>query len=479
MAHARLVVVAILVGTGACGSGKDAGAVRRDAGAGSGSDAPPVALGRAPLGAASLAAFDWRRRAGHAAYREAVAAETTEAWAAVVAACRRARQLDPDHLEAAWLEAAALARQGALGEVLAPLQVAAAGDWGKWGERSLDLPLFAAFRATPTGQAWSRAADAYRADYVAALARAAIVGAAGDLHAYDPTTQRWLRVTRTYGAVRAAVASDSARLVAYVAVRKTDRGRAATVGVVDLATGRPGGEVALSGERARLRWRDARGVAALEVADDKQHKAKFDRIDWGRGTRAPSDAKGALLSPTLHVDGDRARLVRLPHADVTADWDEEGVAGALRIERSRRTVTAPGTTLFDGNTLVWSRDQARLALATAPADPCAAEDREVAIIDVDTGRLRSVDRGAPIVQVSWIGDGMLAIARGGTVTLLAADGTPGATLTADAPLWLWTRPVPPCDGQPGPVPEPEPEPEPEPDLRPRSGSGSGSGSAPE
>ena len=449
----------LVIGAVGCGSGGSSAPPRRDAGARR--DAAPLELARLPLGAPRLEAFAWRQRDGHAIYHEALAAEKTASWPAVVDACRRARKLDPDHLEAAWLEAAALARQGALDDVLAPLQVAAAGDWGKWGERSLELDLFAAFRATPSGQAWVRAADEYRAEYAAALARAVVVGARGDLHAYDPTAQRWLRVTRTFGAVRGAVASDSARMVAYVAARKLDRGRAVSLGVVDLATGRPGGEVALAGERVKLRWRDLRGKPALEVVDKKGGKPE--RIDWSRGTRAPSDPRGALLSPTLLVDGDRARLVRLSTKDVTADWDEQGVAGALRIERSRRTVTAPGTMLFDGNSIVWSRDQARIALVTTPAEPCADEPREVAVIDVDTGRLRSIDRGTALPQVAWVPDGALAVARDGKLVFYASDGTAGVTLAADVPLWLWTRPAPPvCDGEPEPEPEPTPVPEPEP-----------------
>lgn len=456
----------LVIAAAACGSGSHKPA-KRDAGSGSAAPSEAVVeLARAPLGAPRLEAFAWRTRDGHGSYRKAVAAEKTADWPTVVAASRRARDIDPDHLEAAWLEAAALARQGAMEQVLAPLQIAATGDWGKWGERSIELALFAGFRDTPAGRAWTRAADDYRVEYAAALRRSAIVLAGGDLHAYDPQNQRWLRVTRTYGAVRAAVAADAAQLVAYVAVRGSAAGGGAVVslGVVDLATGTQAREITLARDKLTLRFRDVRGAPALELSDGK--RGKWDRIDWTRGTRAPSDARGAVLSPTLVVTGDTARLVRPPSAEVTADWDDHAAAGAMRIERSRRTVTAPGTTLFDGNTLVWSRDRDRLAVVTTPADPCAAEDREVAVVDVDTGRLRSIDRGPAPAQLGWLAGGELAVARAGRVILYAPDGATLATLASVAPLSLWTKPArPACSGAPDPEPPPiEPVPEPEPEM---------------
>lgn len=460
-----IAVLAALAVPG-CGSGsRPAPPQARDAR--TASDAAPPGLSRAPLGAAALAAFAWRSRPGHEMYRKALVAERAGDWPAVVAACKQARDLDPDHLEAAWLEAAALARQGKLDDVLAPLQVAAAGDWGKWGERSFELDLFAGFRASPVGAAWTAAADAYRADYRAALDRALIVGAGGDLYGYDPRDHRWLRVTRTNGAVRAAVPLEGTHLIAFVAVRKATPagGRAVAVGVVDLATGRTTGEVKLAGDAIKLRWRDAKGGAVLEVADAARAKPKqWDKVDYVRGTRALSDAKGAVVSQTLVIAADQAHLARAPSKDVTADWDEQGIAGAIRIERTKHTVTAPGTTLFDGNTLVWSLDRTRLAMVTAPSDPCDAEPREVVVVEVDTGRVRTIDRAAAPAQVAWLATGELAIARDGKVALYDADGTAVGSIDADAPLWLWTVPEHPvCEGEPPPVVEPIPEPEPEPE----------------
>ena len=81
--------------------------------------------------------------------------------------------------QAAWLLAVGFAKTGKLDDVLAPLQLAVAGDFGKWGTPSLEHPALKAFLATPTGQAWSRRVDRDRAAYLAALARAIVVVAAG------------------------------------------------------------------------------------------------------------------------------------------------------------------------------------------------------------------------------------------------------------------------------------------------------------
>src|SRR5678815_5424655 len=114
-------VLAIALAVLGCGSGsRTAPPPAKDATPGSA--AAPQVLSRAPLGAASLAAFAWRSRPAHEVYRKALVAERAGDWPAVVTACNQARELDPDHLEprglevigveVAWLEAAALARQG-------------------------------------------------------------------------------------------------------------------------------------------------------------------------------------------------------------------------------------------------------------------------------------------------------------------------------------------------------------------------------
>jgi hypothetical protein len=63
-----------------------------------------------------------------------------------------------------------LAKTGKMDQVLAPLQHAAAGDFGKWGDASLEQPALQPFLATLDGQAWRRRVTQDREALVAALA---------------------------------------------------------------------------------------------------------------------------------------------------------------------------------------------------------------------------------------------------------------------------------------------------------------------
>ena len=321
----------------------------------------------------------------------------------MVAACRAALAADPGHLAAAWLEAAALAREGKLADVTAPLAEAAAGDWGRWGERSLTLPLLADFRASPYGAAWARAATRYRDAYEAALGHAVRVvvrrgpadgagpAAGAGLFGFDPAGRRWLRLSRSRGEVVAVLDAPGAPYVAYVALRAV-RGahgveRRFRVGAVDRQTGRSGRELAL-GELTRLRvaWRAMpSGEPTLEVEATEGHRSRHWRVDWRRGTRRT--ARGRLPGHGVEVTAHGAHRIRLPVADVMADWDDAGTASALRVETSKQTVEPPA--LIDGNTLVWAPDRAHLAFATAPAAPCApgAADK--------TGRATPATKAAP------------------------------------------------------------------------------------
>src|SRR5262249_34314127 len=212
-------------------------------------------------GAGSPDEADFRRGPGAAAYARALAAEKQGDWPALLAACREALAADPHHIDAAWLEAAALARLGKLADILEPLRVAAAGEWGKWGERSLVLPPYAHFLASPYGAAWQRAAVRYRDAYTAALARAVPVIARrggrhpgrAELFAFDPVERRWLRLSRGGGAVLAvldAPVTAGPPLLAYVAVRDVRAGRAVERrlrgGGVDRGPGRAGPARALT-----------------------------------------------------------------------------------------------------------------------------------------------------------------------------------------------------------------------------------------
>jgi len=157
-----LVSVAGVAFACACGCGGSSSAPapahRDDAASAPRDAAPPVEIAARPLGLPDLAAFGWRKRGGQPAFRAARKAEMKNDWATVVTTCKQVLAADPGHLEAAWLLAAGEAELGKLDAILPPLQLAAAGDFGKWGNASLELPAMQAFLATPAGEAWRRPA---------------------------------------------------------------------------------------------------------------------------------------------------------------------------------------------------------------------------------------------------------------------------------------------------------------------------------
>jgi hypothetical protein len=452
MLRGRPIVVIALMAACSGRSSSPSPEARNDAGSAvAAAPLPTVELPVLPLGAARLEDFAWQGGPGREPYVRALAAEKAQAWPAAIAACQEALAADPDHLDAAWLLAAARVRQGELGAVLAPLAQAATGDWAKWGERSLDLALFAPFRATPAGAAWERAGARHRELYRDAVARAVVVVARpvpagetgegrdrrGDLYAHDEATGRWLRLTRTGGAVAAGLEAPSAPLHAYVAYRAIRTGRAGAelvevaVGVVDRTTGKLGREVALGDAAAiGLAWRNGRGEPRLEVevtpAGPKPTAQRW-RLDWRRGSK--TRLAEASAGDRLEVTPAGARRVRPPAAGVRADWDG-GAASAFRIDSSRKTVAPPA--LVDAATLIWSPDEARLAFATAPADPCGEGDARAVryfVVDAASGRLREIGRGDGAGQLRWIDAARIAVTAGDTVRVIdAARGDERAAL---------------------------------------------------
>jgi hypothetical protein len=462
-----IVVIALM---SAC-SGRSSSPARNDAGSEVAVTAPlpTVELPALALGAARLEDFAWQAGPGRESFTRALAAEKALDWPGAITACRQALAADAGHLDAAWLLAAALVRHGELDAVLVPLARAATGDWAKWGERSLDLALFAPFRATAAGAAWERAGARHRELYRDAIAHAVVVVARpgrgdqppgadrdrrGDLFAHDVGSGRWLRLTRTGGAVAAGLDAPSAPLHAYVAYRTIRSGGRAgapaelvevAVGVVDRTTGKLGREVALGDAAAiALAWQNGRGEPRLEVEvtpAGARPVAQRWRLDWRRGSKVRLTEGSA--GERLEVTPAGGRRIRPPAAGVRADWDG-GAASAFRIDSSRKTVAPPA--LVDGATLVWSPDEARLAFATAPADPCGeGEARAVRyfVVDAASGRLREVGRGDGPGQVRWIDASRLAVVSGDGVRVIDAvrgdelatvAGGQGVALDALAPL---------------------------------------------
>ena len=418
----RAALALALIGALGCGRGSTSPAPPpppHDAG---GKDASPVEIPPQPLGLADLAGFAWRSRGGQPSFRTARKAEGREDWVAVAASCRDALATDPGHLEAAWLYAVALAKTGKLDGVLAPLEVAATGDFGKWALASLDQPALQPFLATPSGQAWRRRVDDDRVSYLAALGRAVIVTSHGDVFAFDPDAGRFHRLTRTYGSVIGALAARPAHRIAYVSRTKDKHGTKLGVGIINLTSGRTTHATALPGTQLRIAA-TAKGFAirtgpTWQLLDD----------DGKLHPLAPAPHPGEWLD----VTGRTVRLVRVPPDGIAGDWDDQGLASAIRLGQTSRVITVPGQ--IDGSTVAWAPDRSHLAFVAQLDDACGKPNAPGAaafVAEASTGRLDEIERATGGLAVEWVGDRKLAVAGDHGVELVDLGGKPAAIDGAD------------------------------------------------
>lgn len=448
MRVALLACVLVACGRGETTPKKDDAAVAVRA------DAAPVVVDTRPLGLPDLGAYGWRKRGGHPAFRVARAAEAKADWPTVVTTCKQALAADPGHLEAAWLLAAALGRLGKHEELLAPLQRAVAGDFGKWGQASLELAALQGFLATPTGQAWRARVEHDRETFAAVLARALVVEADGDLFAFDPETQRWHRLTRTYGAVIGALRVPAAQRLVYVTRSKQQY----AVGIVDLARGRASRPIRLGTDKPiTVAYQPKPPTAGVWIGQGKA----WQRLDESWKLVALPAKTRRPAGPWLDVRGrGKVRLHALPLANVTADWDEHGLAGAIRIGKSNRVVSVPSPGLIDGNTAAWSADRARLAFVAQLSDECTPGSIASAayVADAATGKLAELERAESGLAVEWLTEHRLAVAGDGGVTIY--DLAAGSRTPIEGARGLVApRPRPACTAQEPEPPEPEPEPD--------------------
>lgn len=457
--YMRAFLVAVLV-AGAC-SGRD-GTVAEDhpdkkvVDSGQPQAAPEIAA--KALGLPDVAAYGWRARAGQPAFREARRAEDKEDWPAVATACRKALAADPGHLEAAYLLAAALGAMGKLDEVAAPLAVAEAGDFGKWGAASLELPSLKAFLASPTGGAWKKRVESDRAQYAAALARSVVVESDGDLYAYDPQGPRYYRLTRTSGGVVGTLAVPGRHEIVYVTRSRMKKETHVGIGVVDLTTGharRPadvttgGGPIAVAPAPKGSVWVMQEKTGAAWLVDDAGKVA---------ATKTPRP-DGTWVEIYAH----RARLHRIPR-EIAADFDERTLTSQMRLLPSKRVVQAPSPGLFDGSSITWTPDMSRLAVVAQLDEHCTGATQAAAfVVETSTGTLHEIERSPGAMAVEWATDRQLVVASDAGVTLYDLDAPKPVVLTGATGL-VTPRRLPRCV----PVDVEEPA---------GAGSGSGSGSA--
>lgn len=407
-----LVVAALLACAGCRDESRTGLAVQQPpvAVAPAGEDAEVSGVAPLVLGASAIDAFDYRKRAGHAAYLRARDADAAGTWPAAVTACREALTADPLHLDAAYLLAIALAKTGAEpAAILAPLTTAVSGDFIKWGIAALGHPALQSFFATPLGSAWAARVNEARPLVGATLARALLVMARGDVYGYDVETARYLRITRTGGAVVGVLRVDDT--LAYITRERSKSHPKPRVGIglVELAAGR-------SKKLAYL----PRVPAVLRLAFDGAFVVRADTAWHAIDDAADRLALRALNKPPvvkawLEVRGKQASERRLV-TGVAADWDANQLASALRIAASKRIVTVPAA-MIDGSSITWSPDRSQFAFV-AVTEECKPTEHGVTIYvaDAATGSTREIAH-ADAAAVEWSADRQLAIAVDGVVRL--------------------------------------------------------------
>jgi hypothetical protein len=437
MAQGRIALIIVLAILQGCGGRPTRPPPPEPKDAGFTDAEPGIEVAGIPLGLPELAAYRWRKRGGQPAFRLARKAEASDDWATVVTTCQQALTADPGHLEASWLLAVGLAKLGKTDLVLAPLSRAAAGDFAKWGQASLELPALRAFLATPTGEAWRRRVGEDRALYVAAIARSVIVSGDGELYAVDVEAGRWYRLIRTPGAVIGAVSIPAAGQIAFVSRGKLAGKRELGIGVIDLGRGKSSGAVALgtpgpisiaySAKPPIGFWIGTgtpRVVAWRQIDDDYRLHALPARTPRPGGPWLDVTAKGSV------------RLHALP-PNVTADWDEQSLASAIRIGTSNRVVSVPSPGLIDGNTAAWSPDRVHFAFVAQLDDHCTGGALNTAafVADASTGGTRELERAAGGIALQWLAERKVAIAGDHGVTIRSLDdGVPPIAIEGAAGL---------------------------------------------
>ena len=446
----------------ACGrSGTSQNVVHKREDGGTPGDAA-IALAPLQLGMPDVASFAYRARGGHPAFKLAREAEAEGTWQEVAAHCRDALTADPQHLDAAYLYAVALAKTGAGAEqIVLPLSTAVAGDFAKWAQASLEQPALQPFLATPIGQAWKLRITDDGKTFVTAVARSLLVTSEHDLFAYDGEGKRWYRLTRTGGAIVAAMIVRSQHKLVFVTrerVKETGKPRTKVgVGLVDLASGRSRKSVPLPD--------DVPASAAIALGYVTKGNLGFfvraGKTMWrlaenGKLALEPQPAGKQLDTPAfladmtrLVVTGHSARVDRPAVDHVTADWDDNMLASAIKIGRSKKVVTVPSPGLIVGDSATWSADATQLGFVAQLSETCkpGAPTAAAFVADAATGAVRELERAVGGIALEWAGERTLAIAGDHGVSLVSLDGSAPTALTGADGL-VAPRRKPKCSPEP-------------------------------
>jgi hypothetical protein len=447
----RLTSATLFVMLVACGKKADnAPKAKEDAPAG-----PQVApLTAPPIGVDAIKRMNFVYEAGAAAYDKALTAykAKTRDWAVVKQHAQEAVQKDPQHLDAHYLLARALAQTGEQAAAVDHLVTVLASDYWHYGAAMAQEKDLTDFLATQHGQSISALAKTIEADYKKRTGdglwlvgrRSAYkwpkdLGAQysttrGELYAYDRETKRYFRLTHTDHKVAGFVRAPSGNEVAVFGFDKIDRpktppdspGTFATswVLVLDTATWQPlgpkvkvpaareitvgygaGDQLLVSTAKASGRWTtDAPVVLAVDKTTGKTTKVT-----------------GELPVPRIVLTLDEGRVVRAIDG-VTATWEGEPPT-APSLKTASATIEVPESHMTRQSTLAVAPTSGRLAFATA-VDPCAKDVAPSLYVADGKGTLKHVLTAKSRFVTRWVDANVLAYEDGdGAIRLW--DGTTG------------------------------------------------------
>lgn len=432
-----------LLASASCRSGSGKPAHRDDARSAP-ADAASVTLAPQPLGTADLAAFGYRSRDGQGLFRQARQAEAQGDWAEVARLCEAALAADPTHLDASYLLAVARAKQQQLERVIEPLSKAVAGDFAKWGNASLAQPALQSFLATTLGQAYRARVEADRDVFAQMFARSLIITSHGDLFGFDPETARFLRLTRTGGAVIGALAMKSG--IAYVTREKVGKDTKLGVGVLDVGTGKTHRAAHVAKPSLRVAFNTKLDAFVVRQGNDWYRVVATAGAVLELVPRKKHPGYPAQLAEQtwLDVSGKSVTRERL-QSIVSGDWDDIGLASAMRITSTHKIVTVPSPGLINGNTVERSPDGSQLVFVAQLSDTCKPGDATAAafVADTATGTARELERATAGMSVVWFADRKVAIAGDHGVSVVDLD-TSTSTPLVDADGLLAPRFKPKC-----------------------------------
>lgn len=201
---------------------------------------PLTPLPLAPMGASSLRDYAYSRGKGRASFSKALAVHRDSEpkdWAAIAEHCEAALAADPAHLEAHWYLGLARARAGQHAQVVEHLSAAIAGDFMRWGERSLSIKALSSFYETQSGRQFRDLVARYRLRFRELVAGGVlVVGRRGkpwypkragkgslnhrsEIYAYHRDSARYIRVSRTNGSLIGFLRAPTGTELAYVSYR--------------------------------------------------------------------------------------------------------------------------------------------------------------------------------------------------------------------------------------------------------------------